>query len=305
MLIGFSDKKIVSILGFHSLWSKRACREIIRRKDDFIPLLLNLLDEVIKDPGRFMAETSEQYFPAAMLLAQFRAVESYPRLVNLISYDDDTINRLWDDILFEFVPLMLRDTFNGDAFLLPALIENRSISPWARAAAVEAWGMHYFDGFVSREEISGCFRHLIRDVYTGEPNRNDVILLSNIAKCIRDQRLEELIEDVKDLYARKCVDESFYGDYESYVKDFSDPGFGMRDSHIDDTILLLGEWSWFQEEDEIPEDEADHFEEEEDDDDDYDDEGEDEPRRKIKIGRNEPCPCGSGKKYKNCCMGKI
>jgi uncharacterized protein YecA (UPF0149 family) len=20
-----------------------------------------------------------------------------------------------------------------------------------------------------------------------------------------------------------------------------------------------------------------------------------------KIGRNEPCPCGSGKKYKNCC----
>ncbi len=24
----------------------------------------------------------------------------------------------------------------------------------------------------------------------------------------------------------------------------------------------------------------------------------------TKIGRNDPCPCGSGKKYKNCCMGK-
>ena len=23
-----------------------------------------------------------------------------------------------------------------------------------------------------------------------------------------------------------------------------------------------------------------------------------------KIGRNDPCPCGSGKKYKNCCMNK-
>lgn len=23
-----------------------------------------------------------------------------------------------------------------------------------------------------------------------------------------------------------------------------------------------------------------------------------------KIGRNEPCPCGSGKKYKKCCMKK-
>nr|WP_272917305.1 SEC-C metal-binding domain-containing protein [Halobacillus litoralis] len=33
-----------------------------------------------------------------------------------------------------------------------------------------------------------------------------------------------------------------------------------------------------------------------------------EPREKVvpfkqdrKIGRNEPCPCGSGKKYKKCC----
>ena len=26
-----------------------------------------------------------------------------------------------------------------------------------------------------------------------------------------------------------------------------------------------------------------------------------EPVRKQKIGRNEPCPCGSGKKYKQCC----
>ena len=23
-----------------------------------------------------------------------------------------------------------------------------------------------------------------------------------------------------------------------------------------------------------------------------------------KVGRNDPCPCGSGKKYKNCCEGK-
>ena len=24
----------------------------------------------------------------------------------------------------------------------------------------------------------------------------------------------------------------------------------------------------------------------------------------MKTGRNEPCPCGSGKKYKNCCLLK-
>ena len=23
-------------------------------------------------------------------------------------------------------------------------------------------------------------------------------------------------------------------------------------------------------------------------------------KRQVKVGRNDPCPCGSGKKYKNC-----
>lgn len=36
------------------------------------------------------------------------------------------------------------------------------------------------------------------------------------------------------------------------------------------------------------------------DDDDFDDE--DFIKAKKKIGRNEPCPCGSGKKYKKCCL---
>jgi len=28
------------------------------------------------------------------------------------------------------------------------------------------------------------------------------------------------------------------------------------------------------------------------------------PASSAKVGRNEPCPCGSGKKYKRCCAGK-
>ena len=31
-------------------------------------------------------------------------------------------------------------------------------------------------------------------------------------------------------------------------------------------------------------------------------EGKPEPIRKtVRVGRNDPCPCGSGKKYKHCC----
>jgi hypothetical protein len=28
-------------------------------------------------------------------------------------------------------------------------------------------------------------------------------------------------------------------------------------------------------------------------------------RRAAKIGRNDPCPCGSGKKFKKCCLNKL
>jgi SWIM/SEC-C metal-binding protein len=26
------------------------------------------------------------------------------------------------------------------------------------------------------------------------------------------------------------------------------------------------------------------------------------PAQSTKVGRNEPCPCGSGRKYKHCCL---
>ena len=26
--------------------------------------------------------------------------------------------------------------------------------------------------------------------------------------------------------------------------------------------------------------------------------------RRVKIGRNDPCPCGSGRKFKKCCINK-
>lgn len=27
--------------------------------------------------------------------------------------------------------------------------------------------------------------------------------------------------------------------------------------------------------------------------------------RRMKVGRNEPCPCGSGKKFKKCCYAPV
>lgn len=27
--------------------------------------------------------------------------------------------------------------------------------------------------------------------------------------------------------------------------------------------------------------------------------------RRVKVGRNQPCPCGSGRKFKKCCISKL
>ena len=296
MLTDFSSKDIVSLLQSHTLWAKRACREIQRRKDEFVPLLIDILDEAITDPKPFVEEEKCSHIPAAFLLAQLRVTEAYPRLVSLIRYDEETVDSLWGDILMQSYPIMLRDTFNGDAFLLPALIEDRSVSEWARAMAIHAWAMHFYDGFLTREEICGCFRRLIHEVYNSGSRDENEAILACIVNATREYQLEELIEDVKSIFARGGIDESFCGSFEEYLKDFKESVYRVKDVHISDAIASLEEWQWFTEK----YNQQDDGDEGEDDLGDYTDTA---AKGKLnEIGRNDPCPCHSGRKYKNCCL---
>jgi hypothetical protein len=285
MLSGLSDKQIISLLKTRSLGCKQACREILRRPDNFIPMLIDILDKTILDFDSF-EEESNQHIPAAMILAQLKEPRAYPHLVRLINFGDALVDEIWGDILTEQYVKMLRDTFNGDSSLLQHLIENRSASAFSRAMAILAWGMHYFDGRISREETVRYFRRLIREVYTGKPNRDDETVLSYIAHCAREHQLEELMEDVQTVYSGDGIDPDLCGSSEEYAAEFNDPKHRAEDEHIDDAIKELNKWQWFK---------ADLSPDE---DDDYDD---DFPPD-IEPGRNDPCPCGSGKKYKHCCL---
>jgi hypothetical protein len=283
MLNGLSDTKIVSLLQNNSLWCKRACREILGRKKDFIPLLIDILDRTMDDFESAVCDGNYHHIPAALLLSQMREPQTYPRLVQLISYNEDDVDYLWGDLLTEAYPQMMRDTYNGDISLLTGLIEARSVSSFARAMALGTYGMYYFDRHIGRDEITGFFRHLIYEVYAGRPNRDDEIVLSYVADVAREHQLNELIPDIKTVYSRNGIDEYLCGNYEEYVAEFSDPIYLAKDLHVD-AIQELQKWKWFEEK------------ESSDDDDDYDTD--------TKIGRNDPCPCGSGKKYKHCCLNK-
>ena len=305
MLTGFSDEKIISLLETHSLWSKRACREILRRKNDFIPMLIGILDDAANDPWRIISSEKKSHIPAAMLLAQMRVSEAYPRLVSLISFDEVDLACLWyalnTELLTKHYAWMLRDTFNGEAFLLPRLIEDRSITSWARTIAMKAWSMHYFDGYVSREEITGCFRHLIHEVYTEKLDRNDEDVLSFLVDCIREHQLEELIDDVKTIYDRKDSNNFLCIDSDLYIEMLNNPAGKVEDFHVDNAIQDLEKYGWFNEEkskERLKRSDSDLEDNQQ---------QKELPQHEYsfgKLGRNEPCPCGSGKKYKNCCLGK-
>jgi hypothetical protein len=246
MLTGFSDKQIISMLKTNSLWCKRACKEILRRPNDFIPSLLDILDIAIDDYELSVCDYYSQHIPAALLLSQLREPQAYPRLIKLIDCDKDDLEYLWGDMITENYPWMLRDTFNGDFSLLGKLIEDRTVAEWSRAVALIALGMHYFDSRVSREEITGFFRHLIHEVYTGKPDTNDKLILSYIADVAREQQLEELIADVLTIYSRDGIDMLLCGTSKEYVEEFGDPLFKAKDKHVNNTISELQTWRWFE-----------------------------------------------------------
>jgi hypothetical protein len=259
MLTGFSDKQIISMLKEDSFWCKRACKEILRRPNDFIFLLLEILDIAIDSYELAVVDNNSQHIPAALLLSQLREPQAYPRLVSLIDCDQEDVDYLWGDMLTEYYPWMLRDTFNGDSSLLIELIEDYTVGEWARAMALKAFGMYYFDGKINRKEITGFFRSLIREVLSEKKNTATETVLSYIADVIREQQLEELIPDVQNIYSRNRIDTFLCGTATEYVKEFSNPLYGAEDEHIDDAIGKLQYWHWFEQKQ--PEEESDDEEE--------------------------------------------
>jgi hypothetical protein len=153
-----------------------------------------------------------------------------------------------------------------------------------------------FDGHISRETAVNFLRRLICEVYAGEPCAADITVLSHIADCAKEQRFTELLDDIKTLYDQDRIDDSFCGEYGDFAGEFNNPEYTVRDEHIDDAVAELEKWRWFEERSEEDAGGDDY-------DDDYSEE-DDGPIMPLpkRAGRNDPCPCGSGRKYKNCCL---
>ena len=143
---------------------------------------------------------------------------------------------------------------------------------WFRAEFINLLQNMLKNDEIDKNTLSQVFEKLFKKC------KNPIVNASAIAVC-KDEELVEHYPQIKKLYEKKWVDKALDGDLEDV-----ELAFGMRSERS--TVRDLGFNDLLEE----------SFKEK--------DAALVPIRTEEKIGRNDPCPCGSGKKYKKCCLKK-
>jgi hypothetical protein len=151
-----------------------------------------------------------------------------------------------------------------------------------------------------------------------------------VRQMVRDAEQDDLegAELRNHLLAACTVMEAAFPEYDRWFQEAREQQWGWGDSQEPDRLRehLAQDDDNFDDEDDFDDEDFDDEDDFDEDDEWDDDESDDEPadeggvfrenrrdpwgkldpfqREGPKIGRNDPCPCGSGKKYKWCCMRK-
>ena len=168
------------------------------------------------------------------------------------------------DILTEELDSILASIFNGDLKSLYNLIENTNKDEYLRSAALGAFAILYNQKVIKKENFLNYLEKLLPKI---ENEHN--LVVDEFVVLVCDLKLYELVPSVERLFKEKKVDKTFIN-LEDF-KEFLDEPALEKYEYINDVIESMSWWACFN----------------------------DSPE--TKIGRNEPCPCGSGKKYKKCC----
>ncbi len=290
-----------------------ALEAAIANRDLMIPELLSVLETSVNDFGKLVAEPDYMLHLYAMyLLAQFREPRAYPLIVEFFSLPDGATDEAAGSLVTEDLCRILASVSCGDDSGIKSLIENETLDEYVRSAAVRALVALVACDEKSREEVISYFHEL----FNGGIRREYSVVWNNLVSCGADLYPEELYNDIEQCYRDDLV-ESFFVSLDN-VRDMLKLGkeetlrqLGIRREYtlITDMIRDMEWWDCFKPaenpkrklENKIAKAKLSkllrrrskavrrpH----------------EEPMRSRKIGRNEPCPCGSGKKYKKCCLLK-
>jgi hypothetical protein len=278
-----------------------AMRAAVEQREAITPELLRLVEVIAANPTE-VAKREDYMLPvfALYLLAQFREKRAYPYIVKMFSAPGETSYDLVGDTVTEGLKYIFASVYDGNPAPLHGLIENDEANEYVRDAAINAIVVLERSAQMPHAEVIEYFRSL----FHGRLQRTPSFAWNSLACAVADLPAPELLAEVRQAYAEDLIDESI-ADLEGIERDTAAPKPWRRDRRhlITDAIAEMERWACFH----------------------PGDSGPTEPPktqvpvsppplpvpaeyvpakpliREPKVGRNDPCPCGSGKKYKKCC----
>ncbi len=319
----------------------RAARE---HRDLIVPRLIRTLEDTTADARAGREPEGDAFFFAVFLLTEFRAKEALPAIVEIFSLPDPWPHELFDDAVHETWPRTLATLAEERLDVIDGVIRDPAVDEFVRWNAADSLRYLFRDGLLRREEVVERLRLHLREAMDRQDEvivAPLIIILNTLAPReayddIAEAYRRGLVES--GMAVLEETDASI-ADGDARVRNELDR---LPPSGIDDTIAELQTWHSFSGDPDDDEEYDEEYDEEGEYDDDEDDEeygldvaddlplrplkgikppliepldDADEPedwlapttpiyRESYRVGRNDPCPCGSGKKYKKCCGGR-
>lgn len=289
-------KKAIEEITYQSRrFPEKAFRIISENREEAIPYLR----EAVKYAFNNRTDLDEGYqlhFYALYLLAQFRDTDFFSDIVEFVSMPSEELDFLIGDCVTSGLSDILYNTFDGRLELLKESICNRDIGEYVRAAMLDVMAQIYLDEALAENDWKDFLKHIVYD------KKDQDYIYSAVGLAICRCHFFDMLPEIRYMLDQALVDEIIVGKYDSYVdyifeyregeKNFCETPVNAADA--------LRHWAMFEDE---TKDDARKGQ-------DFDkalrafERELNKPVLKTKIGRNDPCPCGSGKKYKFCCMNK-
>lgn len=247
-------------------------------RDALIEPLLEALDEVLEDVYQPLEEDLQLLSYGLYLLAKWEEPRALPFAIELFALPGDLPFDLLGDIPTENGPAILAALSGGRIETLDELIRDQDANDFGRAAALQAVAALGVQGRVPLAEVERYFEQLIA---SGLERESSHIWDSVCATCV-ELGFVSTVPGLREAFAQDWIDPQYIRleDLDAMegaparADDLLKRAEYRPITDVGQAIAWWGEWT--------------------------DDYWQRIPATSPKVGRNDPCPCGSGRKYKKC-----
>ena len=239
---------------------------------------------------------------AMFLCAEKRETRALLPMLRILSCPNhEALKMLLGDTLSEDAGRIVASLYDGDIAPIQELIEDSAALDYARSQAINALHILVLHGHLERETVIEYLRTLFEERLERRYSHVWNIVATTAARL----GAAELIGHIETAYAEELVDPSFAREEalkeEIRLSRTEALRESRRDGHltlVEDAVAAMEWWAAFEDSSTSARGRrnASNFSAAL-----AATAGGTSQRSERKVGRNEPCPCGSGRKYKHCC----